>query len=59
MRNMLKPVLLGQIRHLLTAGAAVLVGKGYLEASMAEAAVGIVMYAAGTGWSAWEKRGDK
>jgi hypothetical protein len=53
---MLKPILLGQLRHALTAAAAILVSKGYLEASMAEAAVGIAIYAIGAGWSAYDKK---
>ena len=53
---MMKLIVLGQIRHLLTACATVLVTKGYLEASMVEAAVGIAVYAIGAGWSAVEKR---
>jgi hypothetical protein len=57
MLTILKPIIIGQLRHLLTAGAAVLVAKGYLEASMVEAVVGAATYAIGAGWSAYEKKG--
>ena len=50
---------LGQLRHLLSAFAAVFVSKGYLEASMADAAVGIVVYAGAAVWSGFEKREKK
>lgn len=53
---MLKHIVMGQVRHLLTAGATVLVSKGWLEASMVDAAVGIAVYAIAAGWSAYEKK---
>ena len=56
---MLKPLILGQLRHLLTVGATILVSRGYLESSMVEAVVGAAIYAIAAGWSAYEKKGDK
>jgi hypothetical protein len=56
MMELLKPIILGQIRHLITAGATILVAQGYVEASMIDAAVGIAMYAIAAGWSAFEKK---
>ena len=56
---MLKPLILGQLRHLLTAGATVLVSRGYLESSMVDAVVGAAIYAIAAGWSAYEKKGAK
>ena len=53
---MMKQIIIGQLRHLLTAGATMLVAKGYLETSMVESAVGIIVYAIGAGWSAYEKK---
>lgn len=56
MNVMLKQVLLGQLRHLLTAGATWLVTVGYLDASMVDSLVGIVVYIIVAGWSAFEKK---
>lgn len=56
---MLKPLILGQLRHLLTAGATVLVSRGYLESSMVDAVVGAAIYAIAAGWSAYEKKGNE
>lgn len=53
---MLKRIILGQLRHLLTLGAGIMVANGYLEASMVDAFVGIAVGIIGAGWSAIEKR---
>lgn len=58
MKNtIIKRVVFGQLRHLLTVGAGVLVSKGYLDASMVESFVGILLGLAGAGWSAVDKKG--
>ena len=58
MLKMFKPLILGQLRHLLTVGAGALVAYGYVEASNTEALVGIVLYAIGAGLSALDKKGQ-
>lgn len=50
-------LLMGQLRHLLTIVAGALVAKGYLDAAMVEAFVGIALGIIGAGWSAIEKKG--
>jgi len=39
------------LRHLLTAGGAYLINKGYTDAAGADAIIGGVMAVAGLGWS--------
>lgn len=56
MNPIIKKIVFGQLRHLLTVASGVLVTKGYLDASMAEAFVGIATGFVGAGWSAVEKR---
>jgi len=53
---MMKSIILGQARHLLTAAAGVLVTNGYLQAAYTEAFVGIAIGLLGAGWSAIEKQ---
>lgn len=53
---MFKQIALGQLRHLLTAGAGVMVTSGYLAAEHEQAAIGIVMGLAGALWSFIDKK---
>jgi hypothetical protein len=52
----MQAVILGLVRHVLTAlgGAAIL--KGYIDTAGVEAVVGAVMTLAGIAWSVFEKR---
>lgn len=52
-------VILGIIRHLLTAGGGVLVSNGILEAGQVETAVGAVLALVGIVWSVWDKKKAK
>ena len=56
LKKLVKNTLFGQVRHALTGVGAAFVAFGYMEQSMVEPFVGIVMYAGMAGWSAWEKR---
>lgn len=57
MNSFIYNLLMGQLRHLLTVAAGILVTKGYLDAGMAEAFVGILLGIIGAGWSALDKKG--
>ena len=48
-------LILGLVRHALTAGGGVLVSKGLAEADSIEKAVGALIFLAGFGWSALRK----
>lgn len=50
------PVVLGILRHILTAAGGALAANGMLEAAQVETAVGAALTIAGIAWSAWEKR---
>lgn len=52
---MFQSIALGMVRHALTGAAAVLVGKGVLDAGAAEAIVGGLLAAASVAWSTVEK----
>lgn len=60
--EMAKPIIAGQLRHALTGVAGVLITKGALEGSQSDAFVsiglGLASYAAGAGWSWWQKSGQ-
>lgn len=47
--------LLSLLRSLLIAGASFLVGKGYLNATIAEALIGVIMIAIPIGWGMYQK----
>ena len=47
--------LLSLLRSCLIAAAAFLVGKGYLNATIAEALIGVIMIAIPIGWGMWQK----
>lgn len=49
-------ILAGLVRHLLTAGAGVLVAKGTIDPDIATQLVGLGTAAVGIGWSVWAKR---
>lgn len=49
-------IILGLIRHALTAGGGVLVAKGYLDAGGAETVVGAIITLIGAVWSVWDKK---
>lgn len=53
----MNPELAGLIRHALTMIGAVLVTKGYTDATAMEAIVGGVAALVGLAWSMWAKRG--
>lgn len=57
MNSFIYNLLMGQLRHLLTVAAGILVTKGYLDAGMVEAFVGILLGIIGAGWSAIDKKG--
>ncbi len=48
----------GVLRHVLTAGAGILVADGYIQSSQTQQAVGAVMFLIGVGWSWWQKTGQ-
>lgn len=50
------PVVLGVLRHVLTAVGGALATNGVLEAGQIETAVGAALTLAGIAWSAWEKK---
>lgn len=50
------PVVLGVLRHVLTAAGGALAANGVLEAAQIETAVGAALTLAGIAWSAWEKK---
>ena len=52
----MNPMMASLIRHALTLGAGYLVGKGYIDSSMANEVVGGVMSVGAVGWSFFEKR---
>lgn len=52
----MKDMILGIVRHLITAGGVALVTKGVLDAATANTAVGAVMTLLSVGWSVYEKR---
>lgn len=55
-----KEILIGLLRHLLTAGGGLLVSKGWIAADgakdLVEDLVGAAMILAGAVWSVWHKR---
>lgn len=53
----MNPELAGLIRHALTMFGAVLVTKGYTDATVMDAIVGGVAAVVGVAWSLWAKRG--
>ena len=53
---MMKDMVFGIFRHLITAGGGVLVAKGQLTDAQAVDVVGAVMVLIGIGWSMWEKK---
>ena len=59
---MLQPVLAGQLRHLLTVAAGVLIAKGALQSDQSGAfvqiSVGVVTWVVSAGWSWWQKEGQ-
>src|ERR1700737_3197876 len=60
--TMLHPVLAGQLRHILTVAAGVLIAKGALQSDQSGAfvqiGVGLATWAVGAGWSWWQKEGQ-
>lgn len=52
---MMKDMVLGIARHLLTAGGGALVAQGTLDAATAQTAVGALVTLVGVGWSVYEK----
>lgn len=53
----MNPELAGLIRHALTMVGAVLVTRGYTDATAMDAIVGGVLAVVGVAWSMWAKRG--
>lgn len=49
-------ILLGIVRHILTAVGGILVAHGWTDAAGLNAAVGALMTLAGFAWSIWHKR---
>lgn len=47
---------MGVVRHILTAGAGILVTKGLIDAGQVEIIVGSLVGLLGVGWSIWAKR---
>lgn len=55
----MKDVMLGVLRHVLTAGGGVLVGKGVLTAATVDSTVGAVLTLIGVVWSVVTKMKSK
>jgi hypothetical protein len=55
---MMKPAILGLVRHILTTAGGVLVGSGYIDAETAQLASGALMTLVGVAWSIVEKSRD-
>ncbi len=53
--NMMGPIILGQIRHLLTGFGGVLVGTGYVSGEEASTIVGALIALVGAAWSIFQK----
>jgi hypothetical protein len=53
---MTQAVILGIVRHALTAAGGGLVAGGWLSGDDLHAAIGAIVTLAGIGWSAWAKR---
>lgn len=51
-----KDIVLGLVRHVITAGGGLVIGKGYIDASAFDAAVGAIVTLIGIGWSVVDKR---
>lgn len=49
-------IILGLLRHALTAGGGILVAKGYLESATVETIVGAIVTMAGALWSVYDKK---
>lgn len=49
-------VMLGLIRHLLTAGGGALAAKGYIDAGTVETIVGSIITLLGAAWSIYDKK---
>lgn len=49
-------IILGLIRHALTAGGGILVAKGYVDSGGVETVVGAAITLIGALWSVWDKR---
>lgn len=60
--ELFKPYLAGQLRHILTVLAGVLIAKGALspadQGPFVTIASGIAFYVIGAGWSWWQKSGQ-
>lgn len=52
----MKEVLLGLIRHILTAGGGILAHNGFIAEGEIELAVGSILALVGIVWSAWDKK---
>lgn len=58
----MKDIILGLLRHLLTAGGGVLAAKGVVgadDAATLETAIGSAVALAGAAWSIWDKKKQK
>ena len=57
-----QPILAGQLRHVLTVGAGMLIAKGAIQAdqqgAFIEIGLGLATWAVGAGWSWWQKSGQ-
>lgn len=51
-----KDIVLGLVRHVITAAGGLVIGKGYVDASTLDAAVGAIVTLVGIGWSVVDKR---
>jgi hypothetical protein len=51
----MNPVIVGQLRHVLTTIGGILAAKGYISAADIEMYVGILVTVAGFAWSAYDK----
>lgn len=55
----MKDIILGVVRHSLTAGGGALVTSGLANAQSLDEAVGAIMTLIGVAWSIWEKYKSK
>lgn len=54
-----KEVVMGTVRHTVTAAVPVLVASGVLAPDQTDALLGSVLFLAGLGWSWWQKRNQQ
>jgi hypothetical protein len=52
----MQAIVLGFIRHALTAAGGALVAKGYIDSTGLESVIGGLITAVGAAWSAYDKR---